>query len=207
LRHSDGIDYSPRDLLVKREKIVRRPFDDEAGAVDMLKAWIPQVENERRSVESNPGGCREAYHRGFLDTQALIGDTVNLLAQQGTGLDSINHRLGLELFSYIMIDEADNSCRLENLVAMYEVAIEVKAGMDPLALKRQYGDKLAFHGGINAVLFEKPDQLWSEMHRIIPAMKRGGGYWCSSDHSVPDSVSLETFREFVRVAKQEGSYA
>jgi hypothetical protein len=57
------------------------------------------------------------------------------------------------------------------------------------------------------VLFEKPDQLWSEMHRIIPAMKRGGGYWCSSDHSVPDSVSLETFREFVRVAKQEGSYA
>lgn len=84
--------------------------------------------------------------------------------------------------------------------------IEVKAGMDPLALKRQYGDRLAFHGGLNAVLFDRPDELWPEMKRVIPAMKQGGGYWISSDHSVPQSVSLETFREFVRLAKQLGSY-
>ncbi|HEX3000143.1 MAG TPA: uroporphyrinogen decarboxylase family protein, partial [Armatimonadota bacterium] len=29
--------------------------------------------------------------------------------------------------------------------------LEVKAGMDPIALKREYGDRLVFHGGINAV--------------------------------------------------------
>ncbi len=31
--------------------------------------------------------------------------------------------------------------------------LEVKAGMDPLALKREFGDRLVLHGGINAVLW------------------------------------------------------
>lgn len=84
--------------------------------------------------------------------------------------------------------------------------IEVKAGMDPIALKRQYGDRLAFHGGLNVVLYDHPEQLWEEMHRVIPVMKKGGGYMISSDHSVPESVSLDSFREFVRLAKELGAY-
>ncbi|MCX7591700.1 MAG: hypothetical protein N2255_08740 [Kiritimatiellae bacterium] len=84
--------------------------------------------------------------------------------------------------------------------------LEVKAGMDPVALKRQFGRQLAFQGGLNAVLYEKPEQLWEEMGRVIPAMKQGGGYIASTDHSVPDSVSLEEFREFVRLAKELGKY-
>jgi uroporphyrinogen decarboxylase len=85
--------------------------------------------------------------------------------------------------------------------------LEVKAGMDPPALKAQYGDRFAFHGGLNAVLFDHPEQLWAEMRRVVPVMKRGGGYLISSDHSVPQSVSLETFRTFVELAKELGQYA
>jgi len=85
--------------------------------------------------------------------------------------------------------------------------IEVKAGMDPIELKRKYGDRLGLHGGLNAALYNHPEQLWAEMRRIIPVMKHGGGYWISSDHSVPPTVSLETFREFVRLSKELGSYA
>ena len=84
--------------------------------------------------------------------------------------------------------------------------IEVKAGMDPVELKRQYGDRLGFHGGLNALLYDNPEELWAEMRRIIPIMKQNGGYWISSDHSVPDTVSLNTFRQFVRLAKELGSY-
>lgn len=84
--------------------------------------------------------------------------------------------------------------------------IEVKAGMDPVALKSKYGDRLAFHGGLNAALFDKPEELYAEMRRVIPVMKKGGGYWASSDHSVPQSVSLEEFRRFVELAKELGSY-
>ncbi|MCD6302570.1 MAG: hypothetical protein J7M15_03475 [Anaerolineae bacterium] len=84
--------------------------------------------------------------------------------------------------------------------------LEVKAGMDPLALKATYGDCLAFHGGLNAVLYERPEEMWDEMRRVIPGMRKGGGYVIASDHSVPDSVSLAEFAEFVRLAKELGRY-
>jgi uroporphyrinogen decarboxylase len=84
--------------------------------------------------------------------------------------------------------------------------IEVKAGMDPIALKHQYGDKLAFHGGLNAALYWEPEKLYQHMREVIPAMKRSGGYVVSTDHSVPDSVSLEDFRRFVELAKELARY-
>jgi uroporphyrinogen decarboxylase len=84
--------------------------------------------------------------------------------------------------------------------------LEVKAGMDPLALKAKYGDRLAFHGGLSALLYEEPERMWAEMERVIPAMKAQGGYIIGTDHSVPDNVSLEVYREFVMRAKELGRY-
>lgn len=85
--------------------------------------------------------------------------------------------------------------------------LEVKAGMDPLALKRAYGDRLLFHGGINAALWGDADAIEAEVRRVVPAMKRHGGYVFSSDHSTPSSVSLETFRRIVGLARELGAYA
>jgi uroporphyrinogen decarboxylase len=84
--------------------------------------------------------------------------------------------------------------------------LEVKAGMDPLALKQQFGRDLVFHGGVNAVLWDQPEAIQAEMERVIPAMKENGGYIFSSDHSVPSSVSLEDFRRIVELAKKLGTY-
>jgi len=44
------------------------------------------------------------------------------------------------------------------------------------------------------------------MRGVVPAMKTGGGYLVGSDHSVPESVSLETFTEFAHLARELGSY-
>jgi uroporphyrinogen decarboxylase len=84
--------------------------------------------------------------------------------------------------------------------------IEVKAGMDPVALKKEYGDKLVFHGGLNAALYPEPEKLWAEMRRVIPEVKKSGGYLLSTDHSVPDCVSLEQFKQFVALGKELGRY-
>ena len=84
--------------------------------------------------------------------------------------------------------------------------IEVKAGMEPTALKAQYGDNLAFHGGLNAVLFEDMEAMAEEMRRVIPVMKAEGGYVISSDHSVPETVSLQDFQRFVGLARELGMY-
>ena len=84
--------------------------------------------------------------------------------------------------------------------------LEVKAGMNPAHLKNTYGNELVLHGGINAVLWDKPDQIRAEMERTVPVMKKNGGYIFSSDHSVPSSVSLEDFCGIVDLAKKLGSY-
>jgi hypothetical protein len=89
----------------KTSWIVRRPFADEKGATAFLKEWIAAVERQRETIESDPATHRETRHSAFLDTQAQIGDTVNLLAQQGVGLDDVRHLLGLELFSYVHADD------------------------------------------------------------------------------------------------------
>jgi len=85
--------------------------------------------------------------------------------------------------------------------------LEVKAGMDPVALKQKFGPMLVLHGGINAVLWDDTEAIEAEMKKVLPVVKESGGYIFSSDHSVPSSVSLDDFRRIVGLAKQLGSYA
>ena len=84
--------------------------------------------------------------------------------------------------------------------------LEVKAGMDPLKLKREFGEKLVLHGGINAVLWNEPDAIRAELERVIPALKENGGYIFSSDHSVPNTVSLDDMRGVISLVKRLGRY-
>ncbi len=84
--------------------------------------------------------------------------------------------------------------------------LEVKAGMDPIHLKKTYGDRLVLHGGINAMLWDDIDQTEAEVRRLLPALKQDGGYIFQEDHSIPDSVSLDDFRRIVELAKELGGY-
>ena len=84
--------------------------------------------------------------------------------------------------------------------------IEIKAGMDPIKLKQTYGDKLVLHGGINAILWDKPDEVKAEIESLVPILKENGGYIFSSDHSIHSAVSLEDFRQIVALAKKVGAY-
>ena len=84
--------------------------------------------------------------------------------------------------------------------------LEVKAGMDPYALKLEFGDRLVLHGGLNAVLWDDPEKVEEEMRRLIPVMKENGGYIFSSDHSIPNSVSFDTMKRIVKLAKELGTY-
>ncbi|MBR0464089.1 MAG: hypothetical protein IJJ23_06850 [Clostridia bacterium] len=85
--------------------------------------------------------------------------------------------------------------------------LEVKAGMKPLLLKEKYGDRLTLHGGVNAVLWDKKDEIIEEIDRVVPALKENGGYIFSSDHSIPNSVSLENMKAIVKEVKRVGSYS
>jgi len=84
--------------------------------------------------------------------------------------------------------------------------LEVKAGMDALKLKREHGDRLLLHGGINAVLWNDADAIIDEIRAKVPVLKENGGYIFASDHSIPNSVPLENMKRIIEEVKKSGSY-
>ncbi len=86
-------------------------------------------------------------------------------------------------------------------------AMEVKAGMDLPTLYRQFGDKIAFFGGIDVRALISNDRaiIDEEMDRkILPVVTNGGGYILHSDHSEPPEIDYETMMYFVERGRTLG---
>ncbi len=64
-------------------------------------------------------------------------------------------------------------------------------GMEPTALKAQYGDRLTFHGGIDIIKTlprGAPDEVRAEVRERVRVLGQNGGYiMCSSHHIQPDT--------------------
>jgi uroporphyrinogen decarboxylase len=86
--------------------------------------------------------------------------------------------------------------------------LEVKAGMDVIALKEQYGDRLAYMGGIDVrnMALDDPSAIEAEIKAKITAAKRGGGYIYHSDHSIPNNVSLKQYQHVLELVHKYGRY-
>jgi uroporphyrinogen decarboxylase len=84
--------------------------------------------------------------------------------------------------------------------------LEVKAGVDPLAVKREFGDRLLLHGGFNALLWNDVEEMEAAVRGDLPVLMEGGGYIFATDHSTPSNVSLQDFRRIVQVVKEVGRY-
>ena len=70
--------------------------------------------------------------------------------------------------------------------------IQPKAkGMDPFELKREFGDRLCFHGGIDAqqvLPFGTEEDVREHTRKYIKALAPGGGYICAPVHNVQGDV-------------------
>jgi len=86
--------------------------------------------------------------------------------------------------------------------------LEVKAGMDLVELKRDYGEVLCFMGGIDARKMGHPDPavIEEEIATKVTVAKQGGGYIFMSDHSIPDDVSFAQYQHVMELAEKYGSY-
>ncbi len=87
--------------------------------------------------------------------------------------------------------------------------LEVKSGMDLVDLKQNFGEELAFMGGIDVRAMANPDPavIEEEIRTKIPAAKKDGGYIYHSDHSVPDNVSFQQYQRVMELVRRYGSYS
>jgi len=86
--------------------------------------------------------------------------------------------------------------------------VEVKAGMDLIELKQEFGDRMAFMGGIDVRAMADPDPslIEEEIKAKIPFARRGGGYLYHSDHSIPNNVSFQQYCRVLDLVRKYGGY-
>ena len=158
------------DAWEKTSWIVQRPFDDEAGAAEYLKKLVDSLARETRGINANPRAHREQFLSWWWPMQKRIGGTVHLLAEQGTGLDDIRAKLGLEIFSYLdadnpgIIDEACEAWTVRNLAHCHAIA---DPALSPAVLT--YCD-IAYKGR----LIHSPEYLRGH---LFPQLKRLNDAW------------------------------
>ena len=67
-------------------------------------------------------------------------------------------------------------------------------GMDPAALKREFGQQLIFHGGMDVqriLPFATPEVVKEEVKRIVAILGQGGGYIFAPSHNIQADVPPE----------------
>jgi uroporphyrinogen decarboxylase len=195
---------------VGTERLLIAMLDDPEWCVDMFNHYL----------DVNLALLEMALEKGYEFDSAYWWDDMGYKGNQFFSVDTYRemlkpvHRRAIEWAHSRGMKTHLHSCGNVNpfIPELVEIGLdalnpmEVKAGMDPLALKQQYGKDLVLHGGVNAVLWDDPEAVEEEMERVVPVLKQGGGYIFSSDHSVPASVSLEDFRRIVEKARELGAY-
>lgn len=78
--------------------------------------------------------------------------------------------------------------------------------MDPVAMKREFGDRLSFHGGISTqqtLPYGTPQQTRDEVRRLLDEVGKDGGYIAAPAHAIPGDVDPANFEAMVDVLNNQ----
>jgi uroporphyrinogen decarboxylase len=77
--------------------------------------------------------------------------------------------------------------------------------MDIFDLKKRYGDRLSFHGGIgvqSVLPHGTPREVREMTKKTLDVMTEGGGYLCSTSHSVDKCIPIENILAMVETVRE-----
>ena len=79
-------------------------------------------------------------------------------------------------------------------------------GMDLAQLKREFGDRLSFHGGIgiqDLLPHGTPEQVRAEVRRLIDVLGAGGGYILGPSHAIMADAPVENLVALVEAVRDQ----
>jgi hypothetical protein len=81
--------------------------------------------------------------------------------------------------------------------------VEVAAGNDIVAFRRQYDRQMAYIGGIDKrALAAGGEKMRAEVNRVVPPLFEEGGFIPGCDHGVPPDISWPTYVAYARLLAQ-----
>lgn len=81
--------------------------------------------------------------------------------------------------------------------------------MDPAVLKRDFGDRIAFHGGISiqrTMPFGTPEDVRREVRAKMATLGEGGGYVLCTSHNIQADTTLENLEALLGAYHEYGRY-
>ncbi|MFH0965518.1 MAG: uroporphyrinogen decarboxylase family protein [Planctomycetota bacterium] len=191
----------PRELLGPVQ-LSYMYYDDPALIAEMNEVWV------HYTMKRLQKGLKEmafdyvliwednCYNHGMLHSPQVFKE---FMAPYYRILIEFLHKNGIEIIS---VDSDGNIAEFIPLLLDVGVTaihpFEVAAGMDVVEIGREY-PRLQIWGGIDKrALSRGPQAIDQELKRVLPAMKRRGGYAAGLDHGIPSDVSLENHRHYVK---------
>ncbi len=177
--------------------------------VDVFSTLVIKLQKRLFEVEGYPDGIWYYEDMGFKEKPFMSFDMYKDIIQPG-------HIKTIDYAHSINLPVIMHSCGFVEplLPGMIEAGIdalqviEIKAGMDLLKLYEQYGDEIAFIGGIDVrtLYSNDTDIIDKELNTKIPELLKKHAYVLHSDHSIPNTVDYESYRYFVKKALEMGTY-
>lgn len=188
----------PMDLLYK--------FHDDPGLIrDCMETWFDMADNisaryqKYVSIDEFFIGEDICYNKGPLISPEMIREFLfpyykqlieNIKKRQPEKGRRLHFQLDTDGFSDPVID------LYRELGMDYLSPFEAAAGCDVVRTGKQYPD-LRIRGGIDKrILAESKEAIDRELDRIMPAMKKRGGYIPTCDHGVPEEVDFENYMHY-----------
>ena len=84
-----------------------------------------------------------------------------------------------------------------------------KRGEEREGLKKDFGDSLVFHGGIDnqrVLPFGRPEDVRNEVIECFRTLGAGGGYICAPCHNIQPNTPVENILEMYKTIKEISSY-
>ena len=114
------------------------------------------------------------------------------------------HKHGIDIIT------VDSDGNIEKLMPLWLesgvngfLPLEVAAGMDAVALRKEYGKDVILIGNIDkGVLARGKEAIQQEVMSKVPYLLSQGGYFPAIDHGVPPDVSFENYMYYLRLSRE-----
>ena len=179
-----GLSWEQQELVKQLDAFCQKEIDP---VVD---------ENDRKKVLRDPSILKDTFKK-LQPFGAICGPISEKYG--GMGMDYISTGLVLEKI-------AEYWGSLWGVCLIQTVGSRLLAEIQNEAVKDKYLPQICAGDLIPCAGITEPDVGSNPVHVKTTIEKADGGYIFSSDHSVPNTVSLDTFRTVTDLAKKLGSY-
>lgn len=203
--------FGPLRSMMGLEQLLYLFYDDPILVEDMMDTMLyletEVIKRVLKSMKIEMVRFWEdmAYKTGPMISPEMFG---KFILPRYKKLCDLFHSYGIDLI------HVDSDGNIEKLIPLWlEVGVnfnwplEVTAGMDAVALRKEYGKHLILAGNIDKRVFTKgKSTIRDEVMSKVPYLLETGGYFPSLDHNIPPDVPFESFKYYINLLREIGGY-